>query len=229
MGSRLREEILPLCCAVLCSGEFQLWYRVLCWNTAQEKHRPDEASQEVNPKKSEGWSLPAVGKKKNLIERWLFSLENKMLWRYLIATLQYLKRVYKKDGQRLLSRACDGTVALNYMGKKGRFWLDIGRNYLQRGWWNTGRDCPEGLWMPHPWKHPRSGQMGLWASCYSRKCAWSLQRTWSRWPLEVSCNPNHSMTLWEQRDHSSADWWCCVAGRQSLGRNDLPWPRVSAS
>lgn len=37
------------------------------------------------------------------------------------------------------------------------------------------------------------------------------------------------MILSERTDHCSADWWCCVAGPQSLEGNDLTSSSVSAS
>jgi len=32
---------------------------------------------------------------------------------------------------------------------------------------------PERWWMPHPWKHSRSGWMGLWATWSSWRCPYS--------------------------------------------------------
>jgi len=38
------------------------------------------------------------------------------------------------------------------------------RNSSPRGWWDTGRGCPEKVRMPSPWKCSRPGWMGLWAT-----------------------------------------------------------------
>ena len=46
----------------------------------------------------------------------LFSLQKRRLWGDLIAAFQYLQGAYKKDGDRLFSRACwdrQGIMALN--------------------------------------------------------------------------------------------------------------------
>ena len=37
--------------------------------------------------------------------------------------------------------------------------------------------------MPHPWRHSRSGWMGLWAPRWSCGCHCSLQGSWTTWPL----------------------------------------------
>ena len=50
--------------------------------------------------------------------------------------------------------------------------------------------------MPHPWKHSRSGWMGLWATWSSWRCPCSLQGVRARWPLKVPSNTNHSTILW---------------------------------
>ena len=49
--------------------------------------------------------------------------------------------------------------------------------------------------MPHPWKHSRSGWMGLWATWSGWRRPWSLQGGWTRWHLKVLCNPNSSLIL----------------------------------
>ena len=58
--------------------------------------------------------------------------------------------------------------------------------------------------MPQPWKRSRSGWTGLWATCWSWRCPCLLQGGWTRWPLKVASNTNHSMILW-----SFHLWYLC--------------------
>jgi len=64
----------------------------------------------------------------------LFSLEKRKLWGDLIVAFQYLKRPYKKDGERLFSRACcDRTRGNIFKLKEGRFRLDITKKFFTLG------------------------------------------------------------------------------------------------
>ena len=63
--------------------------------------------------------LPYKGR---LRELGLFSLEKRRLQRDLIATFQYLKGVYRKDGEKLFVRACRNRNS--FILKESRFRLD---------------------------------------------------------------------------------------------------------
>jgi len=57
--------------------------------------------------------------------------KKRRLWRDLIAAFQYLKGVYKKDGDKLLSRACcDKTTCNGCKLKEGRFRLDVRKKFF---------------------------------------------------------------------------------------------------
>ena len=90
MANRLRELILLLS---RCLVSAQLW-------SPQDKIDMDLFKQ-VQRRATKIFSymgrLRALG---------LFSMENVMLWRDLIAAFQYLSGAYKEDGDRLFSRVC---------------------------------------------------------------------------------------------------------------------------
>jgi len=66
-----------------------------------------------------------------LRELGLFSLGKRRLWADFRAALQYLKGPYKKDGDRLFSRACcDRTRSNGFKLKEGRFRLNIRKKFF---------------------------------------------------------------------------------------------------
>ncbi|KAK4806794.1 hypothetical protein QYF61_005590 [Mycteria americana] len=66
-------------------------------------------------------------------------LEKRRLWGDLIVAFQYVKGAYKKDGERLFTRACsDRTRGIGYKLKEGRFRLDIRKKFFYDEGGETG-------------------------------------------------------------------------------------------
>jgi len=66
-----------------------------------------------------------------LSELGLFSPDKRRLWRHLVAAFQYLKGAYKKDGDKLFSRACcNRTRGNDFKLKEGRVRPDVRNKFL---------------------------------------------------------------------------------------------------
>ncbi|KAK4818243.1 hypothetical protein QYF61_009418 [Mycteria americana] len=107
LASRSREEILPLC-------SVQLW--------SPQHMELLERVQRRATKMIRG--LEHLSYEDRLRELGLFSLEKRRLRGDLIAAFQYLKGDYRKDGNRLFSKACcDRTRSNGFKLREGRFRL----------------------------------------------------------------------------------------------------------
>ena len=95
----------------------------------QEKHGPVRAGPEEGTKMIRG--MEHLSYEERLRHLVLFSLEKRRLQGHLTEAFQYLKGAYKKDGDRLFSRACSNRTRGNGVKlKEGRFRLDRRKKFF---------------------------------------------------------------------------------------------------
>ncbi|KAK4816867.1 hypothetical protein QYF61_024509 [Mycteria americana] len=115
---------------LLCSHETLPEHWIHLWGPQYEKDMDLlEQVQRRATKMIRG--LECLSYKERLRELGLFSLQKRRLQGDLIAAFQYLQGAYKKDGDRLLSRACsDRTKGNSFKLKEGRFRWDIRKKFF---------------------------------------------------------------------------------------------------
>ncbi|KAK4812294.1 LOW QUALITY PROTEIN: hypothetical protein QYF61_014080 [Mycteria americana] len=132
MASRSREGMLPLSSpSDLLSQDPPGALRPALGSPAQDRHGPGRAGPEEATKMVRGLGHLCYGER--LTELRLCSLEKRQLRGDLTAAAQYLKGACRKEGERLLTRACsDRTRGLNEGGaghKKKCFTMRVVRHW----------------------------------------------------------------------------------------------------
>ncbi|KAK4821346.1 hypothetical protein QYF61_018251 [Mycteria americana] len=118
----------------------------------------------------------------------LFSLEKRMLQGDLIAAFQYLKGAYKKDGDRVFSRACsDRTRGSGFTLKEGRLRLGIRNKFFTmrvvKHWNRLPRELVDG-----PSLETFKGRFRL--DIRKNSFAERVIKHWNRLPREVVESPS---------------------------------------
>jgi len=167
-------------------GETPRRSQVCCRNSCKDM-------QALEPSAQERHGPVGVGPEKAIK---MISLEKRRLQRDLLAAFRYLEGACKKDGDVFFSRACcDRARGNGFELKEGRFRLDLRNTFFySEGGETLAQVTQRGGQCPIPGNI--QGQSGR---ALSNLVWWKMlllmAEGWTRWPLKVPSNPNHSVIL----------------------------------
>jgi len=138
MSSSSREVILPLYSALVRP------HLESCIQLCSPQHKKDmELLEQVQRRATKDRGMEHLCSEESLRELGLFSLEKRRLQEDLLAAFQYLEGAYKKDGDRIFSRACcNRTRGSGLKLKEGRFRLGTSKKFFAMRvvrYWNSLR------------------------------------------------------------------------------------------